>query len=511
MAVASYVAKQRQCVLGNDEVGYHVGQDRCVASPDEVGLLFATAGILLEELKLRGIDAVSRYKVVIIDECHERSCESDLCLTIIKEMMCAYPRSKLRLVLMSATFDHARYTNFFRGVPGCDYIDTITMQSANSIDAYHSQVQTLYLEDIHKLYREQRFSRGMIESDAYSRSMLNDPMEELMGGGGSEENSNLGRTLSSELLAAIRSLVTFLDKQEPDDKIFLIFSPTYRHLEQIYYELDDSGDNELAVLHSSIDLEDCLQSMQQGNNENNRWDHSGRRVLLASAIADSSVTIPNVSCVIDTCRALEVKWDPDISSYKPRTVYASQAICDQRKGRTGRTCPGRVFRLVHQRFYNNELEQYERAHLEIASCRTEILALLSSHNKVMQDPKRILAKSMDPPPEITVTKAIQYLKDIDACEEEATSRHRRLVPTELGRLISALPFTVEEACIVMNGAKKGFLHEALLVTAIKSIRPQPIVNTIGSMDHVNISLYYPEVETKDPKSVVVAHFAAYLY
>ena len=87
MAVASYVAKQRQCVLGNDEVGYHVGQDRCVASPDGVGLLFATAGILLEELKLRGIDAVSRYKVVIIDECHERSCESDLCLTIIKEMM----------------------------------------------------------------------------------------------------------------------------------------------------------------------------------------------------------------------------------------------------------------------------------------------------------------------------------------------------------------------------------------------------------------------------------------
>ena len=510
--MASYVAKQRQCVLGDDdEVGYHVGQDRRVASSNAVGLLFATAGILLEELKLRGIDAVSRYKVVIIDECHERSSESDLCLTIIKEMMCAYPRSKLRLVLMSATFDHARYTNFFGGVPGCDYIDTITMQSANSIDAYHSQVQTLYLEDIHKLYLEQRFSRGMLDSGAYSRSMLNDPGEELMGGGDSEENSNMGRTLSPELLAAIRTLVTFLDKQEPDDKIFLIFSPTYRHLEQIYYELDDTGDYELAVLHSSVDLEDCLQSMQQGNNENNRWDHCGRRVLLASAIADSSVTIPNVSCVIDTCRALEVKWDPDISSYKPRTVYASQAICDQRRGRTGRTCPGRVFRLVHQRFYNNEMEPYEQAQLEIASCRTEILALLSSHNKVMQDPTRILAKSMDPPPEITVRKAIQYLKDIDACEEEVTSRHRRLAPTELGRLISALPFTVEEACVVMNGAKRGYLHEALLVTAIKSIRPQPIVNTIGSMDHVNISLYYPEVETKDPKSVVVAHFAAYLY
>lgn len=130
----------------------------------------------------------------------------------------------------------------------------------------------------------------------------------------------------------------------------------------------------------------------------------------------------------------------------------------------------------------------------------------------MQDPRRVLAKSMDPPPERTVSKAIEYLKDIGACKEEVTSRQRRLVPTEHGRLIAALPFTVEEAGVIISGAKAGHLHEALLTTAIKSIRPQPIVNTIGQgVDHVNISLYYPEVETKDPKSIVIAHFAAYLY
>lgn len=247
MAVASHVAKQRGCMLG-EEVGYHVGQDK-VAS-EQTGLLFATAGILLEELKLRGLDALTKYRVVIIDECHERSCESDLCLTIIKEMMSAYPRSKLRLVLMSATFDHARYTSFFRGVPGCDFIDTITMQSANSIDAYHSQVETLYLEDINRIYRDNRFSRGMNEAGAYSRSMLADPTYELKG-------DDEGRTLSQELLIVIRCLVKFLDRQENDGKVILIFAPTYRHLEQIYYVLDASGEYRLDVLHSSIDLEDC--------------------------------------------------------------------------------------------------------------------------------------------------------------------------------------------------------------------------------------------------------------
>ena len=497
VAVASHVASQRECALG-DEVGYHVGQDRVAG--DKTGLLFATAGILLEELKLRGVDALAKYKAVIIDECHERSCESDLCLTIIKEMMSAYPRKNLRLVLMSATFDHERYTNFFSGVSGCDYIDTITMQSANSIDAYHSRVETLYLEDINTMYRENGFSYGMIDSEDYFTSMYADPIDELKG-------NDRGRTLSKALLAAISYLVRFLDRQEPNDKIFLIFAPTYCQLEQIYYELD--GVYELAVLHSSIDLEDCLNSMK---NEESRRSRRGRRVLLASAIADSSITIPNVSCVIDTCRALEVKWDPEKSNYQPLTVYASQAICDQRKGRTGRTCPGKVFRLVHKGFYNLNMDKFEQAQLEIASCRTEILALLSSHNKVMQNPQRVLAKSMDPPPEITVAKAIEYLKDIGACEEEVTSRHKRLVPTDHGQMIAALPFTVEEASIVINGAKRGYLHEALLITAIKSIRPQPIVNAIGQdLGDVNIAMYYPEVERKDPKSIVVAHFAAYMY
>jgi HrpA-like RNA helicase len=154
-AVATHVAKQRNVVLG-EEVGYHVGQDRVANfNGKETGLTFATAGILLEELRVHGLDAVDKYKVVIIDECHERSTESDLCLTIIKEFMVAYPRSKLRLVLMSATFDHARYTNFFRGVPGCEYVDTITLQTAESINAFYTNVDTLYLEDVTRMLKFQ--------------------------------------------------------------------------------------------------------------------------------------------------------------------------------------------------------------------------------------------------------------------------------------------------------------------------------------------------------------------
>ena len=77
------------------------------------------------------------------------------------------------------------------------------------------------------------------------------------------------------------------------------------HLEQIYNFLRAFSWCEIDVLHSSIDVEDCLESMN--SNKLNR--RKKRKILLASAIADSSVTVPGVACVIDTCKALEMKWN----------------------------------------------------------------------------------------------------------------------------------------------------------------------------------------------------------
>lgn len=65
VAVSSYVAQQRGAVLG-EEVGYHVGQERM--ANHETKLVFATAGVLLEELKAKGLNALTKYKVVVIDE-----------------------------------------------------------------------------------------------------------------------------------------------------------------------------------------------------------------------------------------------------------------------------------------------------------------------------------------------------------------------------------------------------------------------------------------------------------
>ncbi len=124
------------------------------------------------------------------------------------------------------------------------------------------------------------------------------------------------------------------------------------HLEQIFNILDEY-DFDLGVLHSTVDIEDCLKSMQASESATRKK----RKVLLASAIADSSVTIPNVGIVIDTCRSLEVRWIPKRSRNTAATVYASRAICDQRKGRTGRTCRG-----AHRKYDRCDVQDEEAGH-----------------------------------------------------------------------------------------------------------------------------------------------------
>ena len=257
---------------------------------------------------------------------------------------------------------------------------------------------------------------------------------------------------------------------------------------------------------------------------------TNRKILIASAIADSSITITNVGVVIDTCRSLEVNWDIDKLRYNAQMVWSSHAICDQRKGRTGRTCAGEVYRLVPYGFYNTQMAPFERPKLELASCRDEVLGLLSAAAKVMSDPVALLKKTLDPPSSETVEKAVLYLHDIGSCTESVERRRTKLRITEHGKLLSSLPFTVEEAEFVVVGAKKGLLHEALALVAISSSRPQvstydmvfstvlthrtpqPIVNAFGSdeANKLNLGRFFPDTNPNDPKSVALAQLAAYI-
>lgn len=492
VAVATRVAQEQGVVLGGADVGYHVGQSNHSLSTTK--LIFSTAGILLEELRAHGVTALTKYKVVVIDECHERSPESDLVLAIIRSLLLAHPHKQIRIVLMSATFDHARYQRYFDEVPGCGHIDTISLETASSFESYYDRVQTFYLEDAIDM---------VPESDTFGvlrRTMRQNPNQELAG-------PDNGKTLSDEMLRLIRLLVVQMHQQEPMEGVFVIFAPTYRHLEQIYYMLRYQTVMDrwkLDVLHSSIDIEYCLDTMKAGSTKTRSY----RKILLASAIVDSSVTIPGVTCIIDLCRALEVKWDPSKMSRIPKTVWASRSICEQRRGRTGRTCPGIVFRLVSKRHYIASFKGWEVPQLTISPCRDEVLKLLCAG--VVKDVSGLLEQCLDPPPPDVVKQALQYLQRVGACIEGPKNR---MIPTKGGELMAALPFQVETSRIVLAGAKKGLLYETLALCAIKSHKPAPIVHHFGDTERNADSAinYYPDAENNDPMSTSIANLSAFLY
>ena len=165
--------------LGGDEaaanggegvsVGYRIGNHN--HSTHKTKLLFITAGILLEEMRNNGVEALSKFSCVILDECHERSPESDLVLALVKRFMKQHPKLQIRLVLMSATFHHKRYTSYFKNVPGCDIINTINLESAESFAAHHAQVRTFYLNNLplpseilapHQIFIRQKIGRAHV-------------------------------------------------------------------------------------------------------------------------------------------------------------------------------------------------------------------------------------------------------------------------------------------------------------------------------------------------------------
>ena len=485
VAISKRVASELSVELGGNKVGFHVGNNNL--STHQTQLLFTTAGILLEELRTNGSEALSRFRVLVIDECHERSPESDLILSLVKKYLQNHPKSQLRLVLMSATFPHARYRQYFRDVPGCEDVDTITLESQMT---QTSQVETLYLDDIlpHLPNNHRDFGRQM---------RLN-------------PDKDLQKVLSDNMLSLIKSLVIWLDRTEAQIAPFLIFAPTYRHLEQLHDTLNEVRALQISVLHSSIDMEDCLRSMEADTETTGK-----RRILLASAIADSSVTVPGVSCVVDMCRSLEVRWK---GSHVAQTVWACKSICDQRRGRTGRTCPGRCFRLLHKGFYLSRLSQWDIPQLNLSSCLNEVLGLVCSKPDLVEsDPRAVLENCLDPPDPQIVEGAIQYLEEMGAVQKSeivlspSSPEDRKVFPTQYGEIVAALPLNVADAKVVLAGGQLGLLHETLALRAIYNHKPAPISHKFGSpKENTEVLEVFYAKATRD-QGYYLANLAAYMF
>lgn len=286
LGVANRLGELCDCMeLGQPEgqkenpVGYKIHLENKITKTTRLEVV--TEAILVRQLQ--SDQALEDYKVVVIDEFHERSVNTDLALAFLKEAMLL--RDDLFVVIMSAT------------------IETKKLQE--------------YLG----------------EGDAAAVPVMNIP----------------GRQFPvKEIYMPEKSVISAVrEAMSLEEKNILVFLPGIADIRKAQEELKASGlfdedeDNELCLLHSSISLEEqkrVISSPRPGQK-------SKRRVILSSAIAETSLTVPGVTIVIDSGLARVNRLDINTGMEKLTTERESEFSAEQRKGRAGRICEGTCIRL----------------------------------------------------------------------------------------------------------------------------------------------------------------------
>ncbi|XP_010518482.1 PREDICTED: DExH-box ATP-dependent RNA helicase DExH8-like [Camelina sativa] len=437
VAVAKMVAKSRNSDLGG-EIGYHIGHSKILTQGSKI--LFKTAGVLLDEMLDKGLNAL-KYKVIILDEVHERSVESDLVLVCVKQFL--MKNNDLRVVLMSATADITRYRDYFKELGRGERVEVVAIPSPDQRKIFQRRV--LYLEQV----------AGLLGVSTDLSAYCPGPSP-----------SSADTEIKPELQNLIHDLILYIHEKEPDiEKSILVFLPTYYSLEQQWYQLQPfHASFEVHILHRSIDTEKALAAM--------KICRSRRKVILATNIAESSVTIPKVAYVIDSCRSLQVFWDGLRKRDAVQLVWVSRSQAEQRRGRTGRTCDGEVYRLVPSAFFN-KLEEHEPPAILKLSLRQQVLHICCTESRAINDANALLAKAMDPPEPDVIDDALSMLLSI------RKSHRGRYEPTFYGRLLASFPLSFDASILVVKFGEMGMLREGILLGVLMDTQPLPISHPFG--------------------------------
>ncbi|XP_063225553.1 ATP-dependent RNA helicase DHX30-like isoform X2 [Bacillus rossius redtenbacheri] len=291
IALAKYVAGQRQEQLG-DVVGYQVRLNSVLPRPVGGSLLFCTTGVLLQ--RLRDDPGLQGLSHVVLDEAHERDLNTDTLLVLLRRALRLNP--DLRLIVMSATINAELFQRYFGGA------------RALHIPGFTHPVKQFFFEDF-------RIPDLKIKTETFSRP---NPVIEA---------------------DEVAKVIFWVDKHRPPGAI-LCFLPGWAEIKAVTKSLQklNSGFGYILPLHSRLSDEDqrrIFSSPPLGL----------RKIILATNIAETSLTINDVVYVVDCGAHKEERLSVNKEMSSLDNQWVSQANVNQRKGRAGRVRPGESYHL----------------------------------------------------------------------------------------------------------------------------------------------------------------------
>ncbi|MFC8032825.1 ATP-dependent RNA helicase HrpA [Streptomyces griseoincarnatus] len=396
--VAERVAEELDTPLG-EAVGWKVRFTDQV-DPEATFVKLMTDGILLAEIQTdRELRA---YDTIIIDEAHERSLNIDFLLGYLAQLLPKRP--DLKVVITSATIDPERFSRHFDDAPIIE------------VSGRTYPVEVRY------------------------RPLL-------------EENPDDADDADRDQITAITDAVEELMAEGPGD--ILVFLSGER-------EIRDTADALNKKRYRSTEVLPLYARLSHAEQHRVFQQHGGRRIVLATNVAETSLTVPGIKYVIDPGFAR-------ISRYSHRTKVqrlpiepVSQASANQRKGRCGRTSDGICIRLYSEDDFLSrpEFTDAEILRTNLASVILQMTA--AGLGEIEKFP------FIDPPDHRNIRDGVQLLQELGALDPTQKDPRKRL--TQTGRKLAQLPVDPRLARMVLEADRNGCVREVMVIAAALSIQ-----------------------------------------
>lgn len=455
--VAERVAQEMDIDIGA-EVGYCVRFD--ARETEKTRLTYMTDGLLMREFVID--PQATKYGIIIIDEAHERTINSDIIIGLLKRLV--HERDDLKVVIMSATLEATKFQKFFN----------------EPIDG-SEPLQTPHIEVPGKLHKVVKI---------YTETPVANYIDE----------------------AVTRVLDIHFNKEEGDILLFLtgeeeIETTCERIRNEVYAREHPTGMSAYVLpLYASLPPQEQAKVFRPAKYPNTR------KIIVSTNIAETSVTIDGVVYVIDPGMVKQNTYNPERKMSSLLVVNISRAAAIQRAGRAGRTRRGYCYRLYTKESFEKDLSEQTTPEIQRSDlCNVILLMLAAGIHDIVHFP------FIDPPEFKLVKNSVEELYFLGGITIEG-----ELTPK--GKLMSLIPVEPKLAAALITSADYGCSQEMATLIAMLSEQGQPFMRPAkdqaaadsahrrfkcGFSDHISLLRAFNEFEKHNDKAWCNENFLNY--